>query len=251
MNNILSGAVISDSVILEDGVEIGHNSVILSGSQPDEISRICHGAVIGSNCTIYKGVTIGQRALIMPGSVVKQSIPPLAIVEGNPANITGYVETTKSQEYSAQELASSPAMVSTSVSAVKIYNLLNVLDLRGNLTVGEFDRHIPFSVKRFFLVYDVPTLETRGEHAHIECKQFLVAVKGSIHVIADDGVSREEFTLDRPTMGLYLPPMTWGVQYRYSSDAVLLVFASDDYDASDYIRNYDEFIEQCRKKNRV
>ena len=188
----------------------------------------------------------------MPGSVVKQSIPPLAIAEGNPAYITGYVETTtRNVEYSAKETDSSPEMVNTSVSGVKIYNLLNVLDLRGNLTVGEFDHHIPFSVKRFFLVYDVPTLETRGEHAHIECKQFLVAVKGSIHVIADDGVSREEFTLDRPTMGLYLPPMTWGVQYRYSRDAVLLVFASDNYVASDYIRNYDDFIEQCRKNRKA
>ncbi|MEO8779683.1 MAG: FdtA/QdtA family cupin domain-containing protein, partial [Rhodanobacter sp.] len=95
---------------------------------------------------------------------------------------------------------------------------------------------------------DVPTAETRGEHAHRRCHQFLIAVKGSVHVVADDGERREQFVLDRPNLGLYLPPMTWGIQYRYSDDAVLLVFASHHYDASDYIREYGTFVEQVQRE---
>jgi hypothetical protein len=71
-------------------------------------------------------------------------------------------------------------------------------------------------------------------------------VKGTVHVVADDGQNREEFVLDRKNVGLYLPPMVWGIQYKYSSDAVLLVFASDYYEAADYIRDYDQFLAQVR-----
>jgi dTDP-4-dehydrorhamnose 3,5-epimerase-like enzyme len=120
--------------------------------------------------------------------------------------------------------------------------------MRGCLSVGEFEREIPFIPQRYFLVYDVPTAETRGEHAHLKCHQFLIAVKGSVHVVADDGNVREEFVLDRNNLGLHLPPMTWGIQYRYSHDAVLLVFASDYYDPDDYIRDYDKFMEVVRAK---
>lgn len=122
-----------------------------------------------------------------------------------------------------------------------LHTLKEVTDIRGSLSAGEFERTVPFKTERYFLVYDVPTAETRGEHAHRECHQFLVAVKGSVHVVADDGVNREEFVLDKPNKGIHLPPMTWGIQYRYSQDAVLMVFASHYYDADDYIRNYDDF----------
>ena len=123
-----------------------------------------------------------------------------------------------------------------------------IADLRGSLTVGEFERDIPFPSKRYFLVFDVPTAETRGEHAHYACHQFLIAVKGSVTVIADDGHAREEFTLNAPNVGLYLPPMTWGIQYNYSEDAVLLVFASHYYEANDYIRDYQDFIQAAKQQ---
>ena len=119
--------------------------------------------------------------------------------------------------------------------------LKNVKDLRGNLSVGEFPNDIPFEVKRYFLVYDVPSMETRGEHAHRNCHQFLICVHGSCAVVADDGHTRQEFRLDRPEIGIHLPPLVWGTQYKYSPDAVLLVFASEHYDAADYIRDYDQF----------
>ena len=115
----------------------------------------------------------------------------------------------------------------TSVRGVTLHRLKEVEDMRGHLSVGEFDRDIPFEARRYFLVYKVPSVEIRGEHAHHRCKQFLIAVKGSVHVVADDGTSREQFVLNSPGLGLYLPPMTWGIQYRYTPDAVLLVLASE------------------------
>lgn len=123
-----------------------------------------------------------------------------------------------------------------------------VPDLRGSLTVGEFAREIPFVPKRYFLVFDVPTAETRGEHAHHRCEQFLVAVRGSVSIVADDGDMREEFILDRPQLGLYLPPMTWAIQYRYTADAILLVFASEYYDPADYVRDYGEFLALAKRR---
>lgn len=124
----------------------------------------------------------------------------------------------------------------------KLIELPRIIDHRGNLTAGEFGKSIPFEVKRYFMVYQVPLVEVRGEHAHRECHQFLICARGRISVIADDGTNREEFLLDRPELGLHLPPLTWGVQYKYSPDAVLLVFASHHYDPADYIRDYQDFL---------
>lgn len=239
----MTGAVVCDSAVLEEDVEIGHNAVVLSGAEPRRISRICRRAVIGSNATICEGVTVGYRAQVRPGSVVKQSVPPLAIVDGNPARIIGYVETRAASNNVQHTDAAQPASSkNTSVRGVTLHRLMNVKDLRGSLSAGEAERQIPFQVRRYFLVYDVPTSETRGEHAHRNCHQFLVAANGKVRVIADDGRNREEFTLDHPSLGLYLPPMTWGIQYCYSRDAVLLVFASDHYDPADYIRDYENFL---------
>ena len=117
-----------------------------------------------------------------------------------------------------------------------------IKDSRGNLSVGEFSRQIPFEPKRYFIVYQVPLHDVRGEHAHKCCHQFLLCLRGTITALADDGLHRQEFVLNHPNTGLYMPPMTWGAQYDYSSDALLLVFASHFYEAKDYIRNYDEFL---------
>lgn len=133
-------------------------------------------------------------------------------------------------------------VTATSVDGVTLHRFPEVMDLRGSLTAGEFERQVPFTAKRYFLVYDVPGKDVRGEHAHRRCHQFLVCAKGSLTVVVDNGAAREEIVLERPTLGMYVPPMVWAVQYRYSSDAVLLVFASDYYDPDDYIRDYDEFL---------
>jgi UDP-2-acetamido-3-amino-2,3-dideoxy-glucuronate N-acetyltransferase len=116
-------------------------------------------------------------------------------------------------------------------------------DHRGSLIVGELNSQLPFSVARFFFVSQVPEGEPRGIHAHKQCHQFLVCVAGSVKAMVDDGETRQVFSLDRPDLGLHMPPLTWGAQYDYSDDAVLLVLASRIYEAEDYIHDYEEFLE--------
>lgn len=115
-------------------------------------------------------------------------------------------------------------------------------DHRGVLTVGETPAGLPFQVERFFIVSNVPEGEPRGIHAHKECHQFLVCVAGSVKALFDDGSVREVISLDEPNIGLHMPPLTWGAQYDFSSDAVLLVLASHRYAPEDYIHEYDEFL---------
>jgi len=243
---IKSGAHVCAGVTLEQGSYVGANAVFVDAPHtgPATRTRVMAEAWIGPNSTIYAGLTIGARAVVRPGSVVNRSVPPAAIVEGNPANIVGYVGAT--DHVVASVLPESapigrPSVQATPVKGVTVHHFVRVHDMRGNLTVGEFDRQVPFNPLRYFMVFDVPSRETRGEHAHHKCHQFLICVRGSCAVMADDGVNKIEIPLAGPDRGLYLPPLTWGVQYKYSADAMLLVFASDYYDAADYIRDYAEF----------
>lgn len=249
------GVQIWDGVHLGNDVFIGPNVTFTndpfprSKQYPQQFLRtiVAERASIGANATILPGLTIGTNAMIGAGAVVTRSVPPNAIVVGNPAKIVGYAGASDStRNHSPTEVASSPAVTQTKIKGVTLHTFRAVPDMRGNLSVGEFEREICFTPRRYFMVYDVPTAETRGEHAHKLCHQFLIAVKGSLRVVADDGNAREEILLDRPNMGLYLPPMTWGIQYRYSPDAILLVFASDFYDGSDYIRDYAEFLDTVK-----
>ena len=128
-----------------------------------------------------------------------------------------------------------------SVNGVQFFEFNKNLDARGTLVVGNFESEIPFLPKRYFLVYGVPENKIRGEHAHKECHQFLICTAGKCTVLVDDGRNKAEIILDEPNKGLYLPPKTWGVQFDYSPDASLLVFASHPYDSEDYIRTYEEF----------
>ena len=249
------GVQLWDGMRLEDDVFVGPNATFTndqfprSKQYPEAFGQtiVRKGASIGANATILPGITIGSRAMVGAGAVVTRSVPPNAVVVGNPAKIIGYVDTADHQGHDA----ATPVQVTepvreTSVCGVTLHRLKNVVDMRGSLSVGEFGRDIPFEVKRYFLVYDVPSVEIRGEHAHLRCEQFLIAVKGSVHVVADDGRNRQQFVLDSPAIGVYLPPMTWGIQYRYSPDAVLLVLASQHYDGADYVRDYDDFLAMTR-----
>lgn len=243
---IEAGARIAEGVHLEADVTVGANSTIGyhplgRGHAAPQPSVIRQGARVGAGVTVLSGLTIGAHARLAPGSVVTRSVPDNAIVTGNPAQIVGYASPADLQ--ASQPEAGQPSKTrATSVRGVTLYHMREVEDMRGNLSVAELGREVPFEVKRYFLVYGVPNMEVRGEHAHLACHQFLIAVKGSLHVVADDGRHREEFILDRPNLGLHLPPMTWGTQYRYSADAVLLVLASHHYDAADYVRDHDRFL---------
>ena len=257
---IKCGVQLWDGLEVESDVFIGPNVTFTndifprSKQYPESFARsVIHtGASIGANATILPGITIGSNAMIGAGAVVTRSVPPNAIVVGNPARITGYVNAAEHKSIHVENVVSKqPSRVQTSVNGVVLHTFLSVPDMRGNLSVGEFQREIPFKPLRYFLVYGVPTAETRGEHAHHVCHQFLIVVNGSMSVVADDGEHREEFVLDKPSMGIYLPPMTWGIQYRYSTDAVLLVFASDYYDGADYIRDYGDFLKLKENKPQV
>ena len=114
---------------------------------------------------------------------------------------------------------------------------------KGNLSVIENGKTIPFSVKRVYYLYDVPGGESRGGHAHKELKQYIVAVSGSFDVKLDDGFQKRTYTINRPYEGLLVVPGIWRELDNFSSGSVCLVLASTEYSAEDYIREYDKFIE--------
>ena len=250
---IKSGVQLWDGVRIEDDVFIGPNATFTNDHFPRSkqypekyaVTVIQKGASIGANATILPGVTVGRNAMVGAGSVVTKDIPPNAIVVGNPARIVNYVVQNRSQ--SVQVLKSPETLDELPVPAAKVIEFPEVFDLRGKLTFAEFPGPLPFEPKRFFLVYEVPGKDVRGEHAHRKLHQFLVCVKGSCSVVVDDGQNRCEVALDRPTLGLHVPPMVWATQYKFTTDAVLLVLASDIYEAEDYIRSYDEYLELVSK----
>ena len=121
-------------------------------------------------------------------------------------------------------------------------------DRKGNLTVVENNKEVPFEVRRIYYLYDVPGGESRGAHAHRELSQLIIAASGSFSVTLDDGRVKRTFVLNRPYQGLYVVPGIWRTLDDFSLGAVCLVLASHPYDAGDYIRDYDEFI---RYKNEI
>lgn len=242
---IKNQARIFECVVVGDDTFIGNDVVIhgyLSGSEKPQQTKIGRNVYLGDGVEVQANVIIGDFAVIGAGVLVTKSVPDYAILSGASAQVLGN-KINPSVDPSLNHLEDHVVSArQTSVKGVTLHDIHKVEDERGKLSMGEFGRNIPFMVSRYFLVYAVPAEEVRGNHAHFKCHQFLIAVNGSISVVADDGVNREKFVLDRADKGLYLPPMTWGVQYEYSEDAVLLVLASDYYDNEDYIRNYDEFI---------
>lgn len=185
--------------------------------------------------------------MVGAGAVVTKDVPPRAIVVGNPAHIIGYVDANlvEFREYTPKDVTSN----NLNVRGASLVELPEIADLRGNLSFAEIGNGLPFAPQRYFLIYGVPTREVRGEHAHRTLHQFLVCVQGGVSVVVDDGRLRQEIRLSRPTLGLHIAPMVWAVQYRYSEDAVLLVFASAKYDANDYIRDYAEFLKTISRKS--
>lgn len=123
-----------------------------------------------------------------------------------------------------------------------IINLPKFLDARGNLSFVEQENHIPFVIRRTYWLYDVPGGECRGGHAYRENQEFIVALSGSFDVVLDDGKEKRVFTLNRSYYGLYVPKGLWREMENFSTNALALVLSSTDYDAGDYIRDYDEFL---------
>lgn len=123
-------------------------------------------------------------------------------------------------------------------------------DRKGNISVVENNKDIPFEVKRVYYLYDVPGGESRGAHAHKELSQLIIAASGSFTVTLDDGNVKRTFHLNRPYQGLYVKPGIWRDLDDFSSGSVCLVLASHPYDENDYIRDYEEFINYKNNDNR-
>lgn len=129
------------------------------------------------------------------------------------------------------------------IPVAKIIDLPKFLDARGNLSFVEEMSHIPFQIRRTYWIYDVPGGENRGGHAFRRNQEFIVALSGSFDVIVDDGRKKSVFTLNRSYYGLYLPAGLWREMINFSTNAFALEFGSEHYDESDYIRDYDNFIQ--------
>lgn len=132
----------------------------------------------------------------------------------------------------------------------KIIDLPRIYDPRGNLTVVEQLKEVPFDIKRVYWTYDVPGGESRGGHAHKKCLSFIIAVSGSFTVRLDDGHKHETYHLNHPYQGLLINTGVWRTLEDFSSGAVCLALASELFDENDYIREYDDFIRYVEDKEK-
>lgn len=249
------GSRFYSGLVVEDEVHVGRNATLArtvhrgvskSGQATSSI-LLRHGCHIGANATICPGVTVGAHAIVDVGAVVTHSVQHYAIVSGNPAQVVGFVNAKEPVSTGKGIIDRREVGVTASlVKGVTAYDIPYVSDPRGNLTVGEFERTLPFQPKRYFMTFDVPSATLRGEHAHRTCHQLLICMHGSCALVVDDGVNREEYLLDRPTFGIHVPPMIWATEYKHTSDSALLVFASEYYDAGDYIRDYHQYLKELR-----
>ena len=128
------------------------------------------------------------------------------------------------------------------VDLCQVVELPRIGDPRGNLTFIEGGRQVPFEIKRVFFIYDVPTGESRGAHAHRELHEFVICLSGSFDVELDDGESKRTVHLNRPWRGLHIPPMMWAAETNFDAGSVCLVLTSALYDGADYLYDYDEYL---------
>jgi len=130
----------------------------------------------------------------------------------------------------------------SSVFDCSVIDLGKISFAEGNLTVVENESSFPFQVKRVFYLFDIAGGESRGAHAHKECHQFLIAASGSFEISLDDGQYKRQVFLNRPSLGLHIPPGIWASEHNFSSGAICLVLASHAYSEDDYLRQYSDFL---------
>lgn len=133
-------------------------------------------------------------------------------------------------------------MSNISVFNCSVISLPQIKNRAGNITPVHNFREIPFAVRRIFYLYDVPGGESRGAHAHKDCHQFLIAASGAFEVLLDDGRTKRLVQLNRPYIGLHIPPKIWASEINFSSGSICLVLASTPYDEHDYIRDYESYL---------
>jgi UDP-2-acetamido-3-amino-2,3-dideoxy-glucuronate N-acetyltransferase len=245
---IKSGVQLWDGLQVGDDVFIGPNATFTNDRFPRSKQRpeaylrtvLSDYCSIGAGAVILPGLVVGRGAMVGAGAVVTRDVPPYAVVVGNPGRIVGYAGIGELYK-TADALQSESALLSSRLAGVQRVEVPHFRDLRGLLGAVEVDSDLPFVPRRLFFIYNVPTQYVRGEHAHRTCQQMLICLRGSLNVVLDDGRQREEHVLKSPDTALYVPPMIWASQYKYTADALLLVLASEKYDSTDYIRNYDEW----------
>lgn len=244
------GLRVADDVFIGPNVTFTNDVFPRSQQHPERyaVTTIHQGASIGANATILPGVAIGRNAMVAAGAVVTRDVPPYAIVKGNPARISGYVQE---KALKGTPVVAAGVMPAARMRGIEFVKFIKASDLRGDLLAVELAQHIPFEVKRMFYVMNVPSHHVRGEHAHKDCHQLLVCLRGSVTVTADNGTEREEWVLDRPDIGLHIHPGVWAAQWRYTGNAVLAVFASHSYDPADYIRDYEEYLRFVKERNNL
>lgn len=253
------GVQLWDGTRIEDDVFIGPNATFTNDPWPrsrDHLAEYRHivvkaGASIGANATILPGITIGEDAMVGAGAVVTKDVRAGTIVVGSPARETGE-EVTVRGVVSARRTEPPTGVLSPHADEAEtvipwpgpgLFNLTMARDERGSLAALEFEM-LPFKARRIFVVYDVPEDWDRGAHAHRDCQQLLVALRGQVKVTCETARKTTHWLLNRPGQGLYVPPMTWAEQ-AYGNDALLLVLADRPYDPADYIRNREEFDRLC------
>jgi dTDP-4-dehydrorhamnose 3,5-epimerase-like enzyme len=211
------------------------------------------GASIGANATLLPGIEIGQGAMVGAGAVVTRDVPPGVIVTGNPARIRHRVADRPSGNGAATEPVAtdddSTALPTLTAKGPRVVSIPVIADSRGALSYAQLGDQLPFEVRRYFLLFNVPEGAIRGAHAHRDLQQFVVCVHGSCRVIVDDGEHRDELRLSSPQRGIYVPPLLWTTVVPDSRDTAVIVLASDEYDPDDYIRDYDEFLAVTRARS--
>lgn len=248
---IKCGVQLWDALRVENDVFIGPNVTFTndkyarSKQYPEKYQETYmeEGCSIGANATILPGIRIGAKAIVGAGSVVTHDVPPYAIVTGNPARIEGYISTYAEDQKLAITQANQVDRSTTYESGVQLIELGHLEDLRGNLTVGEVDKELPFIPKRIYTMSDVPSKHVRGAYSLKSCHRFIVCMNESVQIVCDNGKYRHQICLDTPTVGLYVPNLIWTSFYKFSKDTILTVLASNTYSSDDYLRDYAQFKE--------
>lgn len=234
---IWDGIQIMDNVFIGPNVTFTNDSFPRSKVYPEQFEKtlIKSGASIGANATILPGLTIGRNAMIGAGSVVTSDVPDFAIVKGNPARITGFSGTQRITDGKSK------------LDGVKWISFPSKEDARGQLVFGQKDEHIPFDIKRFFYLTDLKIGKHRADHAHHNCIQLIMNLRGNSKVFIHNTHIFEIHELPEG-FGLLVPPLHWVVCFDNSEDDLLMVLNSEKFDESDYIRNSEDFFQMVGNK---